>query len=234
MHRLGGPPPARFIEKVHDHVNQEPDSLAEFSFQILVRRGFKRPINEHGPPNHIFLRNKSPIPAVETYVAVVPHAEITVRRNHQIVSLNMLRQGELPIRSHIAHLRGRHRGEVIAVRIVTYLAALMNHVGLIQLFPVAVDHGVAQMNAVSRNADDSLDHIQPRFRRREKYDDVTAVYLPVGQNGTKPPRPWRELLAVHKYVITDQQSVLHGTRWNLERLHDERNNKQTGYQHGCK
>src|ERR1700685_1077339 len=87
------------------------------------------------------------------------------------------------------------------------------------------------MNAVSRNADDSLDHVKARLGGREKHDDVASAYLPVGKNGPQPPRLRRELLAVHKYVIPDQQSVFHRAGRNLKGLHDESNNEQTGHQH---
>ena len=49
---------------------------------------------------------------------------------------------------------------------------------------------------------------------------------------TEPPGSRRELLAIHKHVVPDQQRVLHRTGRNLERLHDEGDDEQAGHQHG--
>src|ERR1700680_4084837 len=87
------------------------------------------------------------------------------------------------------------------------------------------------MNAVSGNADDSLDYVEPRFRRRQKHDDITMAYLSIREDWTEPPRSRCELLTVHKHVISDEQSVFHRARRNLKCLHDESNNEQAGYQH---
>jgi hypothetical protein len=42
----------------------------------------------------------------------------------------------------------------------------------------------------------------------------------------------RELLAIHEYVVADEQRILHGTGGDLESLHDKRNNEKTSHQDG--
>src|SRR5579864_3821353 len=62
-HELERPLPACLVEEVHDHFAQEQKAIAPGGLQILVVRSLKRPVNEHGPSNDIFLRNESPVPA---------------------------------------------------------------------------------------------------------------------------------------------------------------------------
>jgi hypothetical protein len=87
------------------------------------------------------------------------------------------------------------------------------------------------VNPVARNPYDALDNVKAWLRRRKKYNDVAMAYLPVRQDGTKPPRPRRELLAVHKDVVADQQSIFHRTGRNLKCLNDERNDEKPRYQY---
>src|SRR5579862_4473630 len=95
---LEGPPPASLVKEMNHHVHQKSHPLADGGPQILVRRGLKRPIDKHRPSDHIFPRNKAPVAAVVTYVPIVSHREVAVGRNHQVITLNILRQKLLPIR----------------------------------------------------------------------------------------------------------------------------------------
>src|SRR5215468_4379787 len=50
-------PPARFIEEVKCNMRQEADAFAEVCPAVLVRWRVKRPVDEHRPPDDVFLGN---------------------------------------------------------------------------------------------------------------------------------------------------------------------------------
>ena len=214
-----------------DYVGQELKPLTDFLLQILVGRGLERPINKHGTPNHVFLWDESPVPAVVTHIAVVAHAEITVGRNYEVITFDMLLHNQLPFRGDAVEIRGWYGGEIVAIGIVT-IFCFVDDVRFIQFLAIAIDHAVAQVKAVSGNTHDPLDHIQPWFCRRKKDYDISTSYFPIRKQRTSPMRSRRELHTVHKNVVTDQQCVLHGTGGNLEGLHDEGDNEQAGHQNG--
>src|SRR5208337_4692980 len=206
LHYSQRSPPSRLIKEVQHHMRQEANAVAHVGFAILVRGRLKRPVDEHRPPNNIFLRNKPPISAVQAYVAVVAHAEVTARRHHQ---------------------------KIIAIRIRILRRVLrVDHIRFLQLLAIAIYHPVTQANVVPRHAHDPLHHIQPRLARRQKYHDVAALHLPVGKQRSHPGSLRRELNAVHKHVIPNQQSVLHRAGRDLERLHHKRDDEQPRHQHG--
>ena len=89
--------PARLIEKVQNDFAQEQNAISPRSFPILIIRRFKRPIDEHGAPNDIFLGNKSPVAAVEAHAAMVAHGKVVVRRNDNVVAMNVRRQVDHPV-----------------------------------------------------------------------------------------------------------------------------------------
>src|SRR6185369_7327251 len=131
--------------------------------QILVRRRFERPVDEHRPANHIFFRDKSPVAAVITHVAIVSHGEIAVGRHYDVVALNVLRQQLLPVGKEAVVVGWRHGRKVVAIVVWTFLAAV-DDIWLIELFAIAKYHSIAEMNSISGNSNDSLDHVEPWFR----------------------------------------------------------------------
>src|SRR5581483_1573008 len=96
---------------------------------------------------------------------------------------------------------------------------------------VAIDHTIAQMNAVSRSSNDPFDHVQAGLSRREEHDDVSALDVAVVHNGPDPAGAGRELNAVHKNVIAHQQGVFHRAGGDLESLNNEGDDEQPGDQH---
>ena len=138
--RLQRPPPTGFVKKVDDDVRQKSETFVDGRMQILVRRRFERPVDKHGSPDHIFLRDESPVAAVQTHVPVVAHAEVAVRRNHEIAILNVLWQGQAPPGDDTTVLRRRHRGELVTIGVVgkVRVSILRHQVRFGEL--LAVDH----------------------------------------------------------------------------------------------
>src|SRR5205085_10345348 len=118
-HHLERAPPPGLIEKVQDYISDELQTIADFGFLILVRRGFERPVDKHRPPDDIFLRDESPEPAVVTYIPVVAHSEVAVRRHDYVIALDVLLHHQLPVRKQVVVLGWRNRRKVISIRAET-------------------------------------------------------------------------------------------------------------------
>src|SRR5579871_396704 len=73
--------PECLVEEVEYFVaQQELDVIAEV-LAVFVFRRRKRPVNEHGTPNNVLLRNEPPIPAVQAHSAMIAHGKVMVRRH---------------------------------------------------------------------------------------------------------------------------------------------------------
>src|ERR1700758_2539494 len=81
--------PTGLVEEVKGHMREEADALTKVGTAILIRRRVERPVDEHRPADHIFLRDEAPVPAIEADVPVVPHSKIAVFRNDDVLPLNM-------------------------------------------------------------------------------------------------------------------------------------------------
>src|ERR1700722_6984009 len=107
------PAPAGLIEEVKDHVGVERNLVTHSFFFILVVRFDERPVNKQWASDNVGAGYESPIAPVEGDGAGVPHGEVTARRDHKILTLNVGREFGGPGWGHIATLRGRHRGKVV-------------------------------------------------------------------------------------------------------------------------
>src|SRR5438067_13810735 len=81
--------PARLGEEVDDHVQYELDPVADRVLLILTGWRIKRPVYEHRAANDAGARNEAPVAAIFADVAVVAHAEISVRRDNDLATLNV-------------------------------------------------------------------------------------------------------------------------------------------------
>src|ERR1700721_3252338 len=206
--------PSGFVEKVKDALAQKQHAITPVGLSILVIWGFKRPIDEHGPADNIFLGNESPVAAIEADAPMVTHGKVVVRRNDNIVALNVGPQIHHPVGIDIGIIHGRDRREIVPVRIVD--VAVVVYVGLVQGLTVAIYHAVPQMDAVARQADDSLHHVKSGLGRREKHHDIAEMHVTIRKQWTDPGTARGELDAVHENVVADQQRVFHGTWGNVE------------------
>src|SRR5208283_2359634 len=82
-HHVEDSRPACLIEEVEHDVEQPGDAIAEVVVLVLIAGRDERPVEEHGAANHVFLRNKSPVPAIQADIAVVAHGEDLTGRYHQ-------------------------------------------------------------------------------------------------------------------------------------------------------
>src|SRR6266542_1420219 len=72
------PLPARLVEEMQHYLTQKQQSIAPRGLAILIVRRFERPVDKHRPPNDVFLRNKSPVSAIETHSAMVAHRKVVI------------------------------------------------------------------------------------------------------------------------------------------------------------
>src|SRR5271169_5346103 len=230
-YKLEGALPPCLIEKVQDNFAQKQNTITPGGLQILIIRGLKRPVDKHGTPNDVFPGYESPVAAVQAHAAMVSHAKVVIRWYYDVVALYGRRHIDRPVGPHIGIIVGGHRREIVAVRI--HRVPVMQHIRFIQRLAVAIHHAVPQVNPVSGHANDALHDIKSRGLGRQKHHDIPKPHVPIGKQRAHPRTPGRELDAVHKNVIADQQRVLHRTRWNLKRLHHKRDDEQPGYQHRC-
>src|SRR4030081_1801978 len=89
LHYSQRPPPPCFIEEMNDHMREESHPVAKRCFPVLIARSFERPVNEHGPPNHVLFRNKTPKAAVQAHIPVVSNREIMTLSHADGVAFNV-------------------------------------------------------------------------------------------------------------------------------------------------
>src|ERR1700690_4257119 len=97
LYGLEGSRPSRLIEEVNDGVQQKSQPVARVAHQVLVGRSNKRPVDEYRPPDQVLLGNEAPVTAVFAHVAVIAHAEVTVRWHYDVFALYVGGLRELPI-----------------------------------------------------------------------------------------------------------------------------------------
>src|SRR5688572_1166758 len=68
--------PAGFSEKIRDQLDSLPDPCTAIRLTIGVRIRFVRPVDDERFPDNKRPGHKSPVPAVEAVIAIVPHGEI--------------------------------------------------------------------------------------------------------------------------------------------------------------
>src|SRR5947209_17679601 len=64
-HDLERSPPACLVEEMQNHFTEEQQAVAPGGPQILIFRSLERPVDEHRPPDNVFLRNESPVAAIQ-------------------------------------------------------------------------------------------------------------------------------------------------------------------------
>src|SRR5260370_37428443 len=114
---LQRPPPACLIEEVQHHFAQEQKPVTPLRLAILILRRLTRPVNEHGPPDYVFLRNEAPVSAIQAHPAVVSHRKVMPLWHDNVAPLNERMQIHNPIGIDAVFIRGRHCRKLVAVTI---------------------------------------------------------------------------------------------------------------------
>src|SRR5262249_16486537 len=218
--------PAGLIKKMNDLIEKKRHALSHCSALVFVVWRYERPIYKQWTTNDVLLWDETPVAAVKTLFAIIAHAEEVAGWHDQIFALDAFVQFQGPVIRHAVNPGGRQSGKLIAVCVV--VTVFPDLVGLIQLFSVAIHLAVAQVNAVTRDADDPLYNVLALvlFVRMDEHHNVTAMHLPVRHHRSGVGGLWRRGKAVHEEMVTDEQRVLHGAGWNHKRSHHERNNEQ--------
>ena len=192
----------------------------------LLRRGAIRPVNEERFTDDVVPGNKSPIPAVETVIAIVPHRKIPPGRYNQFVALDVPLNLPRPFRYHRRAVQGiADRREGIVQGVITR-GGIVHHVRLIQQFPVDVDVLVDQLQMVAWQTDDPLHKVLMIGIGIFENNDVAAFQGPVRQKFLVPRARSAENELVYQQMVADQKRAFHGRGRNLECLHHKTGAKQ--------
>src|SRR5271156_4501143 len=87
--QMEGSAPAGLVEEVKNYVGIELELVSHSFFLILIVGFDEGPIDEQRAAHNVGSRPKAPIAAVERDGAVIAHGEVTARRNHEVLSLNV-------------------------------------------------------------------------------------------------------------------------------------------------
>src|ERR1700679_122070 len=113
--QMEGSAPAGLVEEVKNYVGIELE-LVSYSFFLILIVGFdERPIDKEWAAHNICSRHKAPISAVKRDGAIIAHGEVTARRNHQVLSLNIVGKIEGPGWGYVPALRRGDGGKIITV-----------------------------------------------------------------------------------------------------------------------
>src|ERR1700734_3300313 len=99
--QMEGSAPAGLVEEVKNYVGIELELVSHSFFLILIVGFDERPIDKEWAAYDIGSRHKAPIAAIKADGAVIAHGKITSRRNHEVLSLNVIGKVEGPGRRHV-------------------------------------------------------------------------------------------------------------------------------------
>src|SRR6202158_5047224 len=208
--------PARDLKDVSNRVREVIEPALNRRRRIFVPVPY-RPVNDQRLADNIFPRHESPIAAVLAVIAVIAQNEIMPLRNNQLAVFHQFPHLQPPF-AFQAEGWDVGSGKIIAEHIIGRFQK--SHVGLIQRLAVDPDLLVHHPQVVPRYPDHAFDKVLLRIHGIVKHDDVAALDLLIGHEAITQAMPAVNKL-VHQQVIADQQRVLHGLGWNLERLHNK-------------
>src|SRR5215831_8698632 len=78
------PGPTRFREEIRDEIRNLLDAIDNIGSTVLVRICLVGPVNYQSLPHDKFARHETPVAAVGTVIAVVPHSEVMIRRHDDL------------------------------------------------------------------------------------------------------------------------------------------------------
>src|SRR6266576_1254557 len=180
------PSRTRWRRQVHHRLEDAHQSGPVVALSAVVGAPrVHRPVNQKRPPHDGVTIHKSPIAAVLTEIAIVPHGEIFSRRHDDFISMHVPPH---LVRQPVGHFRllGRShemangRREVVVQRIIRG-TGIVHDIGLWQDFPVYEHLLVHQLQMISGQTDHSF-YIMLMFGERIlENDNVAASQLAVRQ-----------------------------------------------------
>jgi hypothetical protein len=218
-------------DEVDHDMEHEANTFAEAGLIDLVRRGLEGPIDKQGASEDVLARDEAPEATVGALGAVVAHGEDHAGGDDEVVALDVVGKVEGPD-SEMAGARlfldpGEIGWEVVAVGNkgvvgISVVIVGLDGLGFVLGDAVEVDDAVAEMDAVPREADGTLDQdeVGALGVGLVEDDDVAASDVAVvGEGG--PGRGRGEGGAIDEDVVADEQGLLHRARGDLEVLEDE-------------
>ena len=226
-----GAGPAGVGDEVNHDVDHEANAVTEAGLIHLVRWGLEGPVDEQGAAEDVLTRDKAPETAVGALGAVVPHGEDHAGRDDEVVALDVVGKVKGPD-SEMAGARlfldpGEIGWEIVAVGNngvvgISVVIVGLDGLGFVLGDAVEVDDAVAEMDAVPREADGTLDQDEVGLLGigLEEDDDVATVDVTVVDERS-PLGGRSEGGAIDEDVVADEQGLLHGAGGDLEVLEDE-------------
>src|SRR3984893_1687853 len=190
------------------------------SRHVLIRVS-DRPVDEQRTSDDIFLGHEPPVATVQTLVPIIAQNKIISLRNDEFTVLDQFLHLQPPASFQTRNGKVKP-GELIAESVVHTRAVA--DVGFHQSVAVDIHLPVDQADAVSRHADDALHKVLRGMHGIAKNNNVSPFYLPV-RHEEVPQAASAVAQFVDQEIVPDQQRVLHRFGGNLERLHDESNDK---------
>ncbi len=236
LNEMEGALPACLIEDVDEDVAHEAEALADALLVDLVGGSLERPVDEEGAAYDVLARDEAPVAAVEAFGTVVAHGEDFAGGDDEVAVLNVAGKLIAPAGGDVAVVVGGDGGKVVAVGIEGVLRVVVvgGHagVGLVLCDAVEIDDAVAEVDAVAGNADGALDEEEIRLAGLEEDDDVAALDVAI-EGERRPFGGWGEGDAVDQDVVTDEESLHHRGRGDLEVLEDEGHDEETDGEDGA-
>ena len=185
--------------------NSVPADKTLLRIQSQTSIAIPGPIDDEGLALECPDIDKPPESTVVTLIAIIAHDEEAVLRN-----LN---------RSHVVtgtYIRGQDLG------------VDMLHIGFLQKLIIDEDFLVFYANHIARDADDSFDEVFGGIQWVTKYDDVATLWFSKMSNFFVPKGDLDAVdELVHQNMVANEQSGLHGTGRDLERLNNKTANEQS-------
>src|SRR5690348_3468685 len=226
------PAPTRARGQVRERIEYTHKTRPKRAFPTVVAAlRLDRPVNQKRPAHNGSVVYEAPEATVPALIAVVAHREIFSRRHDDFVASNEFPHFLSPLR---LKTRGNHlswqRGKVIVQRIVVS-GRIVHYVRLIEQFAIHINGLVHHFHAVTRQADHALHKVLMFLIGKFKNDNVSTLEGTIGQEFFVPRTGTAKNKFVDQQMVANLQSAFHGSRRNLEGLHDKSRAKQ-GQNHG--
>src|SRR5271163_1828940 len=100
--QVEGSTPTGLVKEVEDDVGIELNLVTDALLFVLIVGLNKGPVDEEWAAYDVSPGHKSPVAAVETHGAVVPHGKVSAGWDDQIFTLDVVRQLQRPGRRYVA------------------------------------------------------------------------------------------------------------------------------------
>jgi len=172
-----GSGPAGFVEEVDELVDGGLGLIGQGFFFDAGVGNINGPVDEERAADDVLSRDKAPEAAVHAVGAVVAHDEVVAGRDDEIFALHVVWEVDGPHGGDVGLVRGCDGRKIVDVGVVSVGRGL-GGLRLVLCDAVEVDDAVAEVDAVTGDADEALDEgdvFAVGFRYRLEEDDYVAT-----------------------------------------------------------